>query len=66
MDVGRYKHNHEGFLKKITYQMSINRGGKRPQLKVPIDETRPRGHRFHTVSCQKLSLIYQIGELRVN
>ena len=30
------------------------------------DETRPRGRRFHTVSCQKLSLIYQFGELRVN
>ena len=26
MDVGRYKHNYEGFYIKITYQMSINRG----------------------------------------
>ena len=30
------------------------------------DETRPRGRRFHTVSCQKLSLTYQFGELRLN
>ena len=30
------------------------------------DETRPRGRRFHTVSCKKLSLIYQFGELGVN
>ena len=35
-------------------------------LKSMSDETRPRGRRFHTVSCQKLSLIYQFGELRVN
>ena len=32
----------------------------------PSDETRPRGRRFHMVSCQKLSLTYQFGELRVN
>ena len=25
MDVGGYRHNYEGFYKKITYQMSINR-----------------------------------------
>ena len=31
-----------------------------------LDETRPRGRRFHTVSCQKLSLTYQFGESRVN
>ena len=30
------------------------------------DETRPRGRRFHTVSCQKLSLTYQFGELSMN
>ena len=27
------------------------------------DGTRPRGHRFHTVSCQKKSLIYQFKDL---
>ena len=32
----------------------------------PSDETRPRGRRFHTVSCQKLIQTYQFGELRVN
>ena len=32
----------------------------------PGDETRPQGHRFHTVSCQKLFRTYQFGELRVN
>ena len=26
MDVGGYKHNYEGFYKKTSYQMSINRG----------------------------------------
>ena len=26
MNVGRYRHNYEGFYKKSTYQMSINRG----------------------------------------
>ena len=26
MDVGGYRHNYEGFYKKSTYQMSINRG----------------------------------------
>ena len=26
MDVGGYRHNYEGFYKKISYQMSINRG----------------------------------------
>ena len=26
MEVGRYRHNNEGFNKKFTYQMSINRG----------------------------------------
>ena len=31
-----------------------------------IDETRPRGRRFHVVSRQKLFRTYQIGELRVN
>ena len=25
MDVGRYRHNYEGFYEKSTYQMSINR-----------------------------------------
>ena len=31
-----------------------------------VDETRLRGRRFHMVSCQKLSQIYQFGELREN
>ena len=31
-----------------------------------VDETRPRGRRFHTVSRQKLIRTYQFGELRVN
>ena len=31
-----------------------------------LDETRPRGRRFHTVSCQKLFRTYQFWELRVN
>ena len=31
-----------------------------------FDETRPRGRRFHTVSCQKLIRTYQFGELREN
>ena len=35
MDVGGYRHNYEDFYEKISYQMSINRGG-RPQLKVPM------------------------------
>ena len=26
MDVGGYRHNYEGFYKKISYQMSMNRG----------------------------------------
>ena len=26
MDLGRYKHNYEGFYEKSTYQMSINMG----------------------------------------
>ena len=26
LDVGRYRHNYEGFNKKFTYQMSINKG----------------------------------------
>ena len=26
MDVGRYRHNYEGFYEKITYHMFINRG----------------------------------------
>ena len=26
MDVGRYRHNYEGFYKKTSFQMSINRG----------------------------------------
>ena len=30
------------------------------------DETRQRGRRFHTVTCQKLIRTYQFGELRVN
>ena len=30
------------------------------------DETRPRGRRFHTVSCQKLIRTYQFEELREN
>ena len=34
--------------------------------RIAIDGTRPRGRLFHTVSCQKLSLTYQFGELRVN
>ena len=30
------------------------------------NEMRPRGHRFHAVSRQKLFRTYQFGELRVN
>ena len=49
MDVGRYRHNYEGFHEKTSFQMSINRGGGgggggggvgggggRPQVKVLI------------------------------
>ena len=39
---------------------------KRTKNNMLTDETRPWGPRFHTVSCQKLSLTYQFGELRVN
>ena len=35
IDVVRHRHNYEGFYKKFTYQMSINRR-ERPQLKVPM------------------------------
>ena len=26
MDIGRYRHNYEGFNKKLTYQIFINKG----------------------------------------
>ena len=32
MDVGRYRHNFDGFYEKTSYQI----GGERPQLKVPM------------------------------
>ena len=31
-----------------------------------IDETRPRGRRFHTVSCQKYYQTYQFWEINSN
>ena len=39
---------------KSDKQFKVNGHGLKPYLALePLDETRPRGHRFHTVSCQK-------------
>ena len=46
MDVGRYRHNYEDFYKKTSYQMSINIGGERQQLKVPMQALWEFSHFF--------------------
>ena len=35
MDVGRYRHNYEGFYEKSTYQMFINRGENDDNARCP-------------------------------
>ena len=37
-----------------------------PYAAARIDETGPRGRRFHTVSCQKYFQTYQFDEINLN